>query len=282
MRMRTVFAMALIVLLLAILTWPAPAWLWQEWQHNDAYSHGPLILLISAFFAWRWARHGKVRPAPPASWRQRILSPALGIVLCGLGVVLWTTAMHAFPLTLLISIPLILGMLWYLLGAAGARELAFPVGYLAFAIPIPLTGQLSVPLQQLTASASTTLARLLGIAATHKGSKVMLTTCDLSIGAPCSGLHSLAALLALAALMAYVLQGRWWARTMLLVLAVPVALLANTGRVLALLLVAEGWGREVALGLWHHGSGLAFFGLALGLLIALSWGLGCRNVRADI
>jgi exosortase len=282
MRVQGVFATALIVLLLVVLTWPAPAWLWQEWQHNDAYSHGPLILLVSAFFAWRWARHGTVQPATPASWRQRVLCPALEVVLCSLGVVLWTTAIHAFPLTLLASIPLILGMLWYLLGAAGARELAFPVGYLAFAVPVPLAEQWSVPLQQWTASVSTALARLLGIPATHEGSKVMLTTCDLSIGAPCSGLHSLAALLALAALMAHILQGRWWARTMLLVLAVPIALLANTGRVLALLLVAERWGRGVALGLWHHGSGLAFFGLALGLLIALSWGLGCRNVRADI
>ena len=71
-------------------------------------------------------------------------------------------------------------------------------------------------------------------------------------------------------------------RCLLVVLAVPIALVANTGRVLVLLVIAERWGQRVALAIWHDWSGLAFFAIAFALLVALSWGLGCRGVRVDL
>jgi exosortase len=191
-------------------------------------------------------------------------------------------ANQAFYLALLFCLPLAGGMIWYGWGARAAKDLAFPVAYLAFAIPLPFVEPLSVPLQQWTAAFSTALARLLGVPATHEGSRVMLTTCNLTVGAPCSGLRSLVALLALATVLAFVLQGRWWARCLLVVLAVPVALIANVGRVLALLVVAERWGQHVALQIWHDWSGFAFFAIAFVLLIVLSRGLGCLNVRVDM
>jgi exosortase len=285
-RIRAISAALLVVLLLVWLIWPALRWLWGEWSNNDAYSHGPLVPLVSLVFAWRQVKRREKRlPARSGEdgFRQkRALVLSLAVIVCSLGALLWALAIKAFYLVVLILIPLIAGLIWYLEGASMLRRVAFPVAYLAFAAPLPVVDLLSAPLQRVTVLASTALARLVGIPAANEGSRVILSTCDLNVGAPCSGLYSLVALLALAAVMAYVLEGRWWARVALVVLALPVALLANVTRVFALLVVAERWGADVALGLWHDWSGLVLFGLAvLLLLLSGSW-LGCRNVRTDI
>jgi exosortase len=141
---------------------------------------------------------------------------------------------------------------------------------------------LVVPLQRLAVTVSTALARGLGVPASSEGSQVILSRGSLVVGAPCSGLYSLIALLALAVLLAYLVEGRWWARAALAVLAIPAALVANAGRVLALLLIAERWGSDVALGLWHTWAGPVFFGAATALLFLASRWLGCSSFRADI
>jgi exosortase len=270
------------VVLLGVLIWPALTWMWQAWLSDQTYSHGPLIVLVSLFFIWRSLKQGVLDPpAKESSWALSS-AVAMSLVLCSLGGLLWAMANRAFYLALVVCLPLAGGMIWYRRGGPIAQKLAFPVAYLGYAIPLPFVEPLSVPLQQWTAAFSVVLARLMGIPATCEGSRIMLTTCDLTVGSLCSGLRSMVALFALATLLAYVLQGKWWVRCLLVVLAVPIALVANTGRVLALLLVAERWGQVVALEIWHNWSGLAFFAMAFVLLIALSRGLGCRDVRADL
>ncbi|MDY7041789.1 MAG: archaeosortase/exosortase family protein, partial [Chloroflexota bacterium] len=90
------------------------------------------------------------------------------------------------------------------------------------------------------------------------------------------------ALLAVAAVLAYLLRGPWPKRVILFVLAAPLAVAANIIRVVSLLLVANGWGEDAALSYWHTFASPLFFLAALILLIATSWVLGCREIRTDI
>lgn len=281
-RIPVLLAASLIALLLGALTWPALAWLWQAWLGDPTYSHGPIVPLLSLLCAWRLFRRGAVQPAAASAGRQEAPFPALILTLCSLGLLLWGMAVQALYLALLACLPLIVGMVGYVLGTSAAQKAAFPVAYLALAVPLPWVQAWGALLQGWTAAWSTTVARSLGIQAAHAGGRVVLAACELAVGAPCSGLRSLVALLALAAAMAYVLDGRPWARGLLVVLAVPVALIANVGRVVVLLVIAGQWGCDAALRAWHGGSGLAFFALALAWLIALGRGLGCRCVRADL
>jgi len=269
----------LVAFLIVALSWPVLRWLWGEWQADPAYSHGPLIPLISLFLIWRQGRQGAFSAGAAPEIGSTL---GLVLVLLSLGAIVWATAVNALYLAALILIPLLMGILCFLFGIEARMRMVFPVSYWAFAVPFPAIQVLSVPLQAFTAGVSTTLARWLGVQAAREGSRVLLDSCDLTIGAPCSGLHSLVALLALAAVMAHVLQGRWWARGLLSVLAVPVALVANVTRVVALLLVADRWGADAALGLWHDWSGIVFFGLAVVLLVAIGGWLGCTELRTDI
>jgi exosortase/archaeosortase family protein len=82
--------------------------------------------------------------------------------------------------------------------------------------------------------------------------------------------------------MAFVLKGRSSARLGLVLLAIPLAVVANTIRITSLLWVIAALGDEIGLSFYHDWSSPLLFLLALGLLILASWVMGCREIRSDI
>ncbi|MDH7473716.1 MAG: exosortase/archaeosortase family protein [Anaerolineae bacterium] len=266
-------ALVAISALLLLLFWSTFYWLWWNWRTNEYYSHGPLIPLVAGYLAWR--RRPQGNSSSPSNWGLLGLGGGLAGYLAGM-------ALRAPFLSALAFIVVLGGLVWFLLGDEALRRWLFPLAYLILAVPLPFVDAFATYLQGLTAQAATALARLLGVSAISEGGRITLTSCSLVVGAPCSGMRSLVALLALAAVLAYLLRGFWLRRGILLGLAVPLAVVANVVRVLSLLLVADRWGEDMALRYWHTFSGLMFFMAALGLLIGAGWGLGCREIRSDI
>ncbi len=228
---------------------------------------------MAGYLAWRRRPAGNL--SSPSNWGLLGLGG-------GLAGYLAATAWRAPFLSALAFIVVLGGLVWFLLGDEALRRWLFPLAYLILAVPLPFVDAFATYLQGLTAQSATALVRLLGVPAVSEGGRITMTGCSLVVGAPCSGMRSLVALLALAAVLAYLLRGSWLRRGILLALAVPLAAAANVLRVLSLLLVAERWGEDIALRYWHTLSGPVFFMAALGLLIAASWGLGCREIRSDI
>jgi exosortase len=261
-----------IVGLLIALFWSTFRWLIYQWWTNDYYSHGPLVPLISAFFIWRgWAKVER----QPSNW---------GLVGLVAGLVLYLTALRlrAPFLSALSFIVIPGGLIIYFLGVRALNRFLLPLTWLVFMIPLPLVEAVSSPLQVFTVRCSTLLVQALGIPALNHGGQIALESCSLVIGAPCSGLRSLIVMLALATVVIYVITGPWLAKLLLFLLAVPVALVANIGRVTSLLIIAHFWGREVASGYYHNLSGPIFFLVGFALLLFLSRRLGCREIRSDI
>src|SRR5260370_25011861 len=87
---------------------------------------------------------------------------------------------------------------------------------------------------------------------------------------------SLVSLLALAALWSYAARGRRSSRMMVLLSVAPLTIAANILRVAVVLLVANVFGEDAALGFFHGASSLVLFGLALAGLLAVSRVVGCR------
>lgn len=259
--------------LLGVLAYPVARWLVTQWLTNDYYSHGFLVPLVSGYFGWRALR----RPAgatAPSNAALILLGGGIGLYLLGA----WLVARYLSALAL---IPIASGIVGFLQGRATLKRLAFPLAYLAFAVPLPFVDGLAVRLGTVTAGGATVLVRLLGVAAVNEGGRVTLPSCSLVVGAPCSGVRSLVALLALAAVWAYGVRGNRAARIALLA-AAPLAALSNLLRITSLLWVAERWGVDTALTYYHDFSGPIFFALALAGLLGLSWGLKCRDLRSDI
>ncbi len=260
------------LLVLVVLFFPLLKWMVNQWLTNDYYSHGPLVVLVSGFLAWR--KRGSIHRAPENS----------GILLLGLGLLLYLGAFwqKAYYLGAFGMILFLAGLVWFLLGRDALRTLAFPLGFLVLMVPLPFVEDASFPLQQFTGRSASVIARAVGIDVKVNGAQVTLPKVQLVVGAQCSGLRSIVSMITLATIFAYVLRGRWWCRAILLASAIPIAILGNIFRVASLLIVADTWGAQAGFHYYHNYSSPVFFLSALLLLLGLSWVMRCREIRSDI
>ena len=261
-----------------VLTWPVWRWLWGEWMGNDYYSHGSLILPVSIFLAVQRFRHDKSLPWPPPSGSN------LGLLLLAPSFLAYLFFYNdrAYYLAAFAMIGMIGGLVWTLWGDNTARRLAFAIAYLAFMIPLPFIERWTLPLAMFTGVCSGAAVQFIGLDIEIIGNSVSLPNADLVIGAQCSGINSLIALMALAVLAAYLVDGPPWARTILVLLSFPLAMLGNILRVASLLIVARFYGADSAFTFYHDYSGPIFFLISLALLALASRLLGCNTLRSDV
>ena len=82
----------------------------------------------------------------------------------------------------------------------------------------------------------------------------------------CSGLRSITALTMLSILFVYILDYELWKKAVLLLSAIPIAILANIIRVTGTGILANFYGAQVARGFLHEFSGMIVFFLGLAVL----------------
>jgi len=259
--------------LLGLVFWPTLTWLVASWLGNPYYSHGFLVPLVAAALVWR-RRSALVAPRPD--------NAGLVLVAAGLAVHLASLPWRLSLVSALGLVAVLAGLVWTFWGRDALGRLVFPLAFLVVAIPVPWIERFSPFLEAFVARYATLAARAAGIAATNTGSQVSLAGTTFVVGAPCSGLRSLVTLVTLAVLLSYIVRGPTWARALIVLAALPVALLANLIRVSSLFWVAGVFGPDAGLGYYHTLSSPVLFVTALGLLIGLSWGLRCSEIRTDI
>jgi exosortase len=173
---------------------------------------------------------------------------------------------------------LLLGAAIYLWGWHAGRVLAFPLGFLVFGLGVfrGLLDTVGFAMQGITALGAGTFARIIGLPVTRDGLVLSSDRFAFIVAEPCSGMSSLVSLLALAALWTYVAQGSMTARAAVLLSVAPLAIFANSVRVTTVLVVAQLYGQDAAIGFFHGASSLVVFGLALGGLYVVSRLVGCH------
>lgn len=265
-------------LLFLLVTWSTWHWLWGEWMANDYYSHGVLILPVALYLMWRRIRNTSAAERTIAQGDTR------GLIILGVALAFYLFFFNnrAYYLAAFAMIVMIVGMIWTLYGFWWLRTLAFPVGYLLLMVPLPFIERATLPLALFTGVCSTAFVKFFGMELTVIGNAVKLPNADLLIGAQCSGINSMITLIALTALCAYILEGPWWGRVTLVLLAVPIAMLGNILRVSNLLVIARYWGADAAFRFYHDYSGIVFFIVVLLLLLPITRMLQCRTLRLDV
>lgn len=239
-----------------------------DWSINDNYSHGFLIPLITAYMIWQKKdRLAEMTPKP---------NP-LGLVVIAGGVMLHILANVAAELfTMRFSIVVIsAGIALYLFGSRIFREIAVPIGYLVFMIPLPaiLWNKIAFPLQLLASKLTADVVYFIGIPIFREGNILHLANTSLEVVDACSGLRSLTSLLALSAAFAYITPMRNLSRWLLFLSAVPIAIFVNLVRLTATAIMAHYIGEKAAQGFLHDASGMVVFVLAFIILFFLSNGL---------
>ncbi len=262
------------LLFLATILLFLPTWLWlgEAWLSNPYYSHGPLVLVLVMYLAWVQRK---------AFFAQTPAPNNLGflLIIVALGVHLWAIVWRAYYISALMIPFTLAGLVLALFGWRNVRIVAFPLAFLILMVPLPLAERFGPPLESWATTSAVALARLGGVAVQNVGAQVTLPNSMFTVGFACSGLRSVMAIIALAALLAYIVQGHTWARVILFLVAVPIALAANTLRLALLFAIASVWGSDAAMNYFHDWSSLVLFLCAFALLIALAQLLRCSTIR---
>ncbi|MRR07829.1 MAG: exosortase A [Deltaproteobacteria bacterium] len=242
-------------------------WLVERYDNPDShYSHGYLIPFICGYLVW--LKRKELAELPQSSSRMG-LALIIGALLVHVASV-WT---HTFFTSGFSIMALAIGLCLYLYGPVITRQLAFPLGFLAFMFPLPMRviSAVSFPLKMMVANMGTAIMEMSGMPIVREGAVIHLTNATLSVGDPCSGIRSLIALMAMGALFAYLLRGSFARKLILFLAAAPVAIATNVLRVCTLIFVADKLGGEWASPehWFHTTSGLAVFLISMAALFGI-------------
>jgi len=235
-----------------------------QWWTDPNFSHGFFVPLFSAFVIWQERdRLARIRPAP--SWTGAIvLLAGLGLLVIGrLGAELF---LDRSSLLIVLAGLIILFLGWNLF-----RALLFPWAFLLLMIPIPtiLFNQITFPLQLLASKVAATVLPVFGVPILREGNVINLPAMALEVAEACSGIRSLMSLVTLAIMYGYLLEKRVWVRWLLAFASVPIAVAANSFRIIGTGLLVQYWDAEKAQGYFHASWGWIIFVLSLLMLYAL-------------
>jgi exosortase A len=265
-RRSSVILAVLVGLLYAGIYFPVFRRLVGRWYDDPNYSHGFLVPLVSAYLVWDQRDRLRNLPTQPSAWGAAALIGGLLLLVLGtLGAELFLQNVS--------TVIVLAALVWLLLGTAWLRNLAFPLGFLLFFVPLPaiVLNQIAFPLQLFASKCAVATLYVFGAPVLRQGNTIELAGTTLEVAEACSGIRSLQALVALSTLVAYLGQKALYKRVMLVILSIPIAVVANASRVSGTGLIAHYYGIEKAEGFYHGFAGWLVFVVALALLVASSW-----------
>jgi exosortase len=237
--------------------WPTLIHLVSEWERQPDYSHGFLVIPIAMIFLWLRRASCPVESLQPNLWGFALLIFA-GAFRAAAGLY-YMQPLDAWTIPFTVAGAILLAGGWQLL------KWSLPsVIFLWFMAPIPYSAErwMSVPLQSIATKLSTMALVCLGQPAIAEGNIILIGEHPpLEVEEACSGLRIFVGIFALA--FAFVLFSRWswWQKVMVLVAALPVAILANVTRIAATGLLQQ-WVSGEAAHQFHDVAGLVMIPFA--------------------
>ncbi|HEX8719521.1 MAG TPA: exosortase [Pyrinomonadaceae bacterium] len=278
----------LIAAAVAFAYWGVLARLGRFWWEDENYSHGLLIPFVIGYVLWSGrGRLAAIERRPRLFWGAAAAAAAL--------LALWVGTAGAELFTQRTSLVVLLaGLAVYFWGWRMLRAVAVPLLLLALAIPVPaiVFNKVAFPLQLFASRCAVWAMRLFDIPVLREGNVIelyplgSLTTKRLEVVEACSGIRSLMTLVTLAVVYAYFTGpsddeagggGRRLARfrtlraVLIVLAAVPIAIVTNAARVSGTGVLARYYGTEVADGFFHEFSGWVIYVVAFLLLFAFGW-----------
>jgi exosortase B len=232
------------------------------WQ-TEQEGHGPLIILAAAWIAWQIAKtfdSSKIVPAPKSGWT---------VLLGGLVAMILARSQDVLFIEVLSIIPVIAGSVLIVGGWSALRSFAFPIAFLFFSAPPPgwMLDAFTVPLKVLVSDVVAQILYAQGYPVAQNGVIIMIGSYQLLVADACAGMNSIFALSAIGFFYIYVMKYPSLARNLfLLACIVPITIVANFLRVLALVLTAYYAGIDSIGGGFHEATGMALFVVAMILL----------------
>ncbi len=269
-----------------------------DWWHDENYSHGLLIPFVIGVIVWQERKRLGETKREPWVWIG-----AAGIALSLF--MLWAGTAGAELFVQRVSLVLmLLSVVVYFFGARVIQLLAIPLFLFVLSIPIPqiIFNRVAFPLQLFASRCAVTAMWFLNIPVLRQGNVMEMMPRGatepkrLAVVEACSGIRSLMTLITLAVIYAHFTKpkgpqtsGRdddakvqtklyaalksitFWRSLILVVSAVPIAILTNALRVSGTGVLAHYYGTRVADGFFHSFSGWVVYIAAALLLFATAW-----------
>jgi exosortase len=246
-------------------------WMWAKWsdESNDA-SHGKLIPWV--VLAVLWFRRERLVKSVAGVWWPGLVAVGLALALHVAGFVVQQPRLS--------MVALFFGA-WGLTGLVWGRETMkatfFPFFIFAFCMPMGGTfaQRLTLPLRMWAAKATAFIAGdVLGIEVVQTGTKLLdphgYFNCE--VAAECSGIRSFMALLAISTIFSVLAMKVLWKRAVMIGLSVPIALVCNVLRLIAIILAATAFRSQAAGNFVHEWFGYVTYMIGIGvLLLAARW-----------
>ncbi|MEL7087292.1 MAG: exosortase/archaeosortase family protein, partial [Planctomycetota bacterium] len=260
---------------------------WLHWEFvyrtyliskDPNWSHVIIIPGISIYYVMQ--HKARLRAAP-----KRLCWWALPLVFFGLYAYLWgiypgrNGMMRGYSMVITIFATVL-----FVLGPSAMRVLWFPIVYLVFAVKISdaIWERIAQFLQDVASAGAswvlTVLSKVLDYQIESSGNTIVMTYWrdgfkivePMNVAEACAGLRMLMAFIALGVALAFLFDRKWWARLIMVSLAVPIAVAVNIGRVTVIGLIFT-VNREYAQGDFHIFVGMLMLIPAAGLFMLVGW-----------
>jgi exosortase A len=248
--------MLLLVAVFAIF-WPTVRSMIEIWSRSDTFAHGWLV--VPAFVWFAWERRQRLAAVPLQPFWPGLFAVAAG----GFGWLVANAAEVAVVQQLAV-IGLVAACTTTILGWRFAWELAFPLSFLFFAVPV---GEALIPpMMEMTADFTVAALKLTGIPVYREGLFFVIPSGNWSIVEGCSGLRYLIASVTVGCVFAYLYYRSPWRRLAFIAASIAVPIFANWVRAYIIVMMGHLSDNRIAAGADHLIYGWVFFGFVMLLL----------------
>jgi exosortase len=235
-----------------------------QWWSDPNFSHGFFVPLFSVLVIWQERSQLAGILLEPSWWGMLVLVAGLCILVLGqMGAEIFLSRA-----SLLVVLA---GLIVLFLGWNFFRAVLFPWAFLFLMIPIPaiVFNQITFPLQILASKVASTTLPWMGVPVLREGNVINLPSMSLEVAEACSGIRSLMSLTTLAIIYGYLMERNNKVRVTLAIASIPIAVAANSFRIVGTGLLVQYWDPAKAQGFFHEFSGWLIFVISLVMLYFL-------------
>jgi exosortase A len=262
-------AAAAVVLGLLAAFWPTAASIESIWRRTETFAHGYVVIPIVLWLVWRKRYALATLPVKPF-WPALVIVAGAGFAWMA-GNLAGVLGLEHFALYFMLA-----GALVAVLGLPIAREIAFSLAFLAFAVPF---GEFLVPvLIDRTADFTIAAVRASGVPVFREGNHFAIPSGRWSVVEACSGIRYLIASMMVGALYAHLTYRSTRKRVLFFLASIVVPIIANWLRAYIIVMLGHLTNNRLAAGVDHIIYGWVFFGV---VMAAMFWiGAYWRNDEA--
>lgn len=243
------------------------------WLGDSNNSHGLLAPLIAGYLVYQKRHYLKTYTADMQNLKYNFWATSFGLFILAGSLLMYGLFYvgHIEFVSRIMFILSLVSLVWYYFGLRLVKIILFPLLFLFFMVPIPvsLINHITLPMKTFATNMAVPMIQMFNIPLVQEGNIIHLTTCTLEVAEACSGIRSLVSMLMLGVLFAYMTKDNNFKKIILVSFSPVIAIVVNVMRITGTGILANSFGEKVARGYVHDVSGYLVFILGFSILFLL-------------